>query len=547
MSFNFLRTVFVLLAALGALAPTAHAQKSKDTVRFGWRPPISIYGIYLNPLTENRLVTDAAFDHLISFNNVRQKFENILAKSWKRIDPKTIEYDLRDDVLWHDGEKLTADDVVYTLNWLKDPKVRLRFKRRYSWISSVEKLGTHRLRIVAKRIVPTDLMRLATSIWVLPEHIFRPLTDKRGFARKPVGTGPYRVTSVDNNSGIRLLRNENFKHGSNFYPAASTRNIDLVPAPDEQTRTAMLLTGNIDIFRAIEHEAVENIAKEGDRQKVTVAQGQGIVYMTLDAAGRSQQKALTNTKVRRAIAMASNRTTLAKSAGVRGTSVPISALCLPLQSGCGYDLKPPNYDPATASQLLTEAGFPNGFDLTVTTRRETASVAEALASDLQKVGIRARVVTENRSTFAEKRSDGALQAQVSFYSAGSFPDASQPANFFFGNRGRDYARDSVINSLVKKGLGTRNPTERSNIYRQLFSRVNQQNFILPLSTLPNVYLHHKDVSVPTRYGNPNGIKFRDLNFDGRIQLVDTPTHDPDECEEKGKCWVNEECVECKKN
>ena len=306
MSFNFLRTVFVLLAALGALAPTAHAQKSKDTVRFGWRPPISIYGIYLNPLTENRLVTDAAFDHLISFNNVRQKFENILAKSWKRIDPKTIEYDLRDDVLWHDGEKLTADDVVYTLNWLKDPKVRLRFKRRYSWISSVEKLGTHRLRIVAKRIVPTDLMRLATSIWVLPEHIFRPLTDKRGFARKPVGTGPYRVTSVDNNSGIRLLRNENFKHGSNFYPAASTRNIDLVPAPDEQTRTAMLLTGNIDIFRAIEHEAVENIAKEGDRQKVTVAQGQGIVYMTLDAAGRSQQKALTNTKVRRAIAMASS-------------------------------------------------------------------------------------------------------------------------------------------------------------------------------------------------------------------------------------------------
>ncbi len=79
------------------------------------------------------------YDGLISYDFATQKFLPLLAKSWKRIDPTTLGFELRDDVSWRGGQKFTAAAVVYTINWLVDPKSGLCIARSFAWMSSAER------------------------------------------------------------------------------------------------------------------------------------------------------------------------------------------------------------------------------------------------------------------------------------------------------------------------------------------------------------------------------------------------------------------------
>ena len=114
--------VIALTAALAVAAAPAAAQKSKDTLRIGFYDPIPGVDLVYDPKGETALTARAVFDTLIAYNERTGKFEPLLAKSWKTVDPTTYEFALRDDVKFHDGSAFDADDVVYTLNWVADPE-----------------------------------------------------------------------------------------------------------------------------------------------------------------------------------------------------------------------------------------------------------------------------------------------------------------------------------------------------------------------------------------------------------------------------------------
>ena len=125
-----------------ALATPAFAQKAKDTFRLPLKFPIDFIAYpYSGNINETQFSTMAVFDTLVMFDEDAKKFVPGLAKSWKQIDPKTIEFELRDDVKWHDGQPFTADDVVYTINWVSDENSKIRFRTNWEWLKGAEKIG----------------------------------------------------------------------------------------------------------------------------------------------------------------------------------------------------------------------------------------------------------------------------------------------------------------------------------------------------------------------------------------------------------------------
>ncbi|MBM3608073.1 MAG: ABC transporter substrate-binding protein, partial [Alphaproteobacteria bacterium] len=187
-----------------ACATPALAQKSRDTLRMAFNDSIQGVSYYHDPKVETVFTSAAVFDGLIAYDEERGTFEPLLAKAWRRIDPVTLEFDLRDDVQWHDGAPFTADDVVYTFNWLTDPKTRLRFKHFWAFIKATERLGPYKVRIIMHRPTPYDLAQLAYQTAIKPAHSHGKAADKVVWGQTPIGTGMYRVVRLDQRSGLFL-------------------------------------------------------------------------------------------------------------------------------------------------------------------------------------------------------------------------------------------------------------------------------------------------------------------------------------------------------
>src|SRR5262245_42850555 len=135
-------TVGIALAVL-AITPAAQAQKSADMMRVGIETELSHLSIYTHPHPDLSPFYKEVYDPVIRLNETTMKFEPLLAKSWKRTsDNMAFDIELRDDVVFHDGKKMTADDAVATINWSVDPATKMLFQNRYtSWIKNAEKTG----------------------------------------------------------------------------------------------------------------------------------------------------------------------------------------------------------------------------------------------------------------------------------------------------------------------------------------------------------------------------------------------------------------------
>ena len=254
----------VIGAAATACATPALAQKEKDSLRYAFQRSTQALDMYLDPGLHTTFTQEIVFDTLISYNDATMKFEPLLAKSWKQIDDVTLEFQLRDDVKWHDGQPFTADDVVSTLNWITDPKTTtIRFKGNWEFIGKVEKVGTHVVRIIAKEPTPYALTRLAYLTTMEAAHAHGKADDKVVYAAtKPVGTGMYKVVDIDRNKGIVLERNPEFKHGGTAKAPSNIGKIQMPFIPDAGTRIAQFLVRN---------EARQSHAMDADASRFAAA------------------------------------------------------------------------------------------------------------------------------------------------------------------------------------------------------------------------------------------------------------------------------------
>ncbi len=511
----FAAPLCAVVGVAALVASPALAQKSKDTMRLAIQEPIKGVDYYLAPTGDTSMQQAVVYDSLIAYDEDANKFTPLLAKSWKRIDDRTIEFVMRDDVKWHDGQKFTADDAVYTLNWLIDPATKLRFKEFWSWIAEVEKTGPDTIRVIAATPTAFDESRMAYLTAILPQHVHGKLEDKVAFGRAPVGTGMYKVTSVDENKGTMLEQNPNYTFGGSARPVTNVKKIFLAFIPDQGTQMAQYLAGNLDVLRDVDVAQAEHLGEQKGNA-VTLVEGISWTYIAFDSKGRTGVKAIQDARVRKAVAMAIDRTELKTLlVGNHKISKDPKSLCWDFQAGCAYTAPLPPYDPAGAKKLLAEAGYPNGFDLEITTFITPAvkRLAEAAANQLSKVGIRASVDSLPLVSYGKKQADGKIQAIVASYPAGLMPDVSGTAAFLFSDGPRDYTGDDMMHKLALEVQTTVDPAKRKEIGRQLFDRATTEAFALPLTANPLFFVHSADVKIATGGSFTGfGIDMWDLNW-----------------------------------
>ena len=483
-----------VLALLGA-AP-ALAQKSADTVRVGCFDPVASALLYDDSQPEIGLLSRAVFDPLICFDARAGGFKPLLATSWTTPDSRTIDFELRRDVKFHDGSGFSADDVVYTLRYVTAADTNFRFKENFDWLASIEKLDDYRVRTKLKRPVSNALMRLAISFAVLPAAKHGPLADKAEFGRRiAIGTGPFRLESLDASKGVVLVRNPAYPQGSDCKPAAKVGRIHAIPMPELQTQVAQLATGGLDLLHVASKDVVDFVGAD-PRSAVTASQSITYHYMAIDSVGRSGHPALKDIRVRQALMQSIDRALIIRNVVPGGEAVtPHDALCFRIQLGCDFSTKPPAYDREAAKALMTQAGYADGFDIEITATPGSHDLGVAIAGELRKINVRAKVDKVTFVAYRQKQRDSKLQLLIGQWTSGGVPDASSPAEFFFDRGARDYWRDPQIDAWVQEGLAADDEAVRKQAFGRVFDRANEQRYILPISTKPDVFVHTKDLTV----------------------------------------------------
>jgi peptide/nickel transport system substrate-binding protein len=469
-------------AGLTAAMPAA-AQKSADTLRITWRDAVPDITPYYNQLRTGIVIGHQAWDSLVYRDPETFQIKPLLAASYKWADDKTLEFTLRPGLTFHNGDKLTADDVVYSINSILTDKLTA-VPSNYAFIEQAEKIDDLTVRVKLKRVFPAALEFMAMTQYIMPKA-YREKVGVQDYSKHPVGSGPYKITKVDGVTEIDFERFEGYYADSpKGKPAIGKMVIHEVP--DSATEMAELLGGRADWIWKYSPDQYDAVSRMPTLQGAR-SESMRIGYINLDAAGRTgADNPLTKEKVRQAIFYAIDRTTMAKQL-VQGGSRPLDAPCYPTQFGCDASAADHyNYDPAKAKQLLAEAGYPNGFDTELVTY-VLPQWAGAMQGYLKAVGINAKLSMLQVAAVVQRSQAGQNPMEAGDWGSYSVNDVSAILPNYFNFNPSDYARDPELQKLVQEGSATVNPDERRAAYSAAIKRITEKAYFLPMYTYSVTY------------------------------------------------------------
>lgn len=479
----------IFIAGTLALSP-AHAQKSADTLRLAWRDAIPNVDFYYNSLRTGLVVSHHVWDTLIYRDPETFQLKPLLATGWKYVDDTTIEFELRQGVTFHDGSKFSADDVVYTITTILTDK-QVSVPSNFSFIESVEKVDELRVRIKLKRVFPAALEYFSMVLPIYPKAYRERVGE--AFSKSPVGTGPYKITNVNGTTQIDMERNEAYFEGPKGKPAI--RKLVIKQVADATGELTALLGGQVDWIWQFSPDQLENIGKMPTLQTLR-NESMRVGYMNIDSAGRTGDTPLKNVKVRQAIMHAVDRVTMAKQFMPGGSRV-LDAPCFPTQFGCDQNIAAHyEYDPAKARALLTEAGYPQGFETELVSYLLPQWV-QAVQGYLGAVGIRARITQLQVGAVVQRSIEGKNPLEMGSWGSYSINDASAFLPYFFTGGGQDYTRDDEVRRLVEEGSATVDPDKRRAAYSAVLKRLTEQANFMPLYTFVTTYATSRQLNFKT--------------------------------------------------
>jgi peptide/nickel transport system substrate-binding protein len=471
-----LRGALMAACATVAMIGPALAQKSADTLRITWRDAIPDVDPYYNSQRTGMVVAFHAFDCLIYRDPETMEMKPALATSWKQVDDTTIDFTLRQDVKFQNGDPFSADDVVYTINDIIHDKL-VAIPSYFTFIAGAEKIDDYHVRLKLTRVYPAafENLSMVTPIW---PKAYREKVGADAYARAPIGTGPYKITKVDGVTEIDMERFDGYYAGSpKGRPAI--RYIKIHEVPDATTEMTELLGGRADWIWGYNADQYDNITRMPNLRALRFGTIR-VNYMTIDAAGRTGAgNPLTNVKVRQAILSSIDRESMAKRL-VQGDSQVIDTPCYPGQFGCDVSaaVKYP-YDPAKAKQLLAEAGYPNGFE-TELISSAPPQFGSAVQNYLRAIGISVHVQQLQSGAANQLMRAGKAPLSMGSWGSNSINDISAFMPYFLGGDLTDYAHDSDVQSLLERAGATSDPDLRRKEYSQAIHLATERVDFLPL-------------------------------------------------------------------
>ncbi len=462
-------------------AAPAVAQKAQDVLRVVWRDAVPNVDPYYNNQRTGLIVAHHVWDTLIYRDPETFQLKPLLATSWRYTDDTTLEFELRQGVTFHDGSAFTADDVVYTINTIIGDK-QVSVPSNFRFLAGAEKIDDYHVRVKLQRIFPAALEYLAMVVPVYPKAYRERLGDR--YSREPSGTGPYKITRVDGTSQIDLVRNDSYFDGPKGHPAIGR--IMIKEVTDSTGELTALLGNQADWIWDFSPDQLDNIGRMPNLQTYR-SESMRVAYMNMDAAGRTgADNPLTKLAVRQAVMHAVDRPTMAKQFMPGGSRV-LDASCFPTQFGCDQAVATKyEYDPAKARALLSQAGYPDGFD-TEMVGYLLPQWMGAIQGYLGAVGIRAKVTQLQIGAVIQRSIEGRNPLDLGSWGSYSINDASAYLPIYFGFGGQDYARDEEVRRLVTEAGSVTDPDQRRGRYASAIKRISEQAYYMPLFTFVKTY------------------------------------------------------------
>ena len=454
--------------------------------------------------TSTNSILSNIFDTLVRFDE-NIKVRPSLAKSWSNPEPTVWIMNLKRDVKFHNGNIFSADDVLFTFNRIKQWD-KSGFKGKVSMIDKVEKIDKFTVKFTTKKAFPIFLRKL-TYVSMLDKETLEGKSDN-WIGLHPMGTGPYRLISWSKGSQIKLKAYQNYWLGEPFFS-------DLVfkILTNNATRTAAILSGEVDIINRVPVVDVNRI-KKNYKLNTFIKPGLRLIYLQMDQFREKSPYAKTPTgknpfldiRVRRAIYYGVNEDAIVKFI-MKGFALP--AAQFHPSTVVGYDplIKRVRYNPKKAKQLLLDAGYPNGFSVTLDTPNNRyindSQIAQAVASSLAKIGIKVRVNATPKSTFFPKTAE----QKTSFFLIGwassdgdgsSMLDGvvhSKNDKIGYGRYNNGKYSNKKVDKIIEKSSANMSPELRLKDLReaQRIAIIEDQN-IIPLHFQVDIYAISKKIN-----------------------------------------------------
>jgi len=417
---------------LGALSSAALAQ----TVRIGNQgDALSMDPHSLNETTQLS-VTGNVYEPLVARDRNLQLAPG-LATSWKQTSPNVWRFELRKGVKFHDGAPFTADDVVFS--FARGSGDGSDMKTYTNDIKEVRKVGSHTVEFETKAPFPIlpdvfSFFYIMSKEWSEKNGATKPVDRRKGVENaasfQANGTGPFRLRERQPNIKTTFVRNGNYwgKIEGNVI------NVEYTPIGNDATRVAALLSGQVDVIEPVPLQDVARITGSG---KARVLQGPELRTIFLGMDQKRDELLFSNVRgknpfkdkrVRQAFYQAIDIVGIQKTV-MRGASRPTGLMVGPGINGFdeAMDKRLP-YDPEAARKLLTDAGYPNGFEVAMNCPNDRyvndSNICQAVAANLARIGVKINLQAETKGTYFPK----ILKRDTSFYLLGWTPSTYDAHN-----------------------------------------------------------------------------------------------------------------------
>jgi len=475
-----------LLAALLLLGHPAAAQgPKKDTLSVDLPGDAATLDPHVQWDTDSYSIYRNIFDNLLT-RDASGTIVPQIATAWRYVSSTVIEFDLRNDVKFHDGTPLTAEDVVFSVKRITNPEFKSPQLGQFNSIIGAEVVSPNVVRLTTKEPYPVLLAQLV-KLSIVPKRHVESVGNTR-FNAEPVGSGPYRLAGWQKGVRTTLEANPAYWRGK-----PSFSRVTFQPVPDAATRIADLRTGKADITRGLNADDAAALRSETQLQILSIPT-ERIGYLFINAlAGPTK-----DVRVRKAIAHAIDRRLIIE-ALLGGFGRPVDILLTPANFGYTPDVKGYDYDLARAKSLIKEAGAEGAELPFLTSPVYDQRVVQAIQQMLGEAGLKVTISTSDQATFLRRR-QGAPQDAGSL-SFGRWSCACQDADgviqplFHSGSIWAKY-QNPDYDQAVEKARATLDPAERLLSYRKALDILKDD--------VPGIGLY-QDVAI---YGARKGLRWQ---------------------------------------
>ncbi|MFJ7726809.1 ABC transporter substrate-binding protein [Neobacillus sp. NPDC097160] len=430
-------------------------------------------------------VTKNVYETLVEYDKETTEVVPKLAKDWEvSEDGKTWTFKLQEGIKFHDGTDFNADAVVYNFERMMDKNHPARYKATFSVYRGMfngfkgEGSVIEEVKAIDPNTVEFKLAEpQANFLANLGMHAFGIISPEalKKYGEKinehAVGTGPFKFQSWTPNDSVTLVRNEDYWQKG--LPKLDKLIYKIIP--DNSARLTALKNGEIDIMVSLNPSDLSSVKADKNLQ-VMLRPPLNVGYLSIN----NLKEPLNNVKVRQAINHAIDKKGIAD-AFFYGLAEPVKNMLPSSSWAYNNDVEDYDYDLEKAKKLLSEASYPNGFDLefSVTSNsriymQQPTKMVEAMKTSLEKIGINVKVVSYEWAAYIDQIRNG----EHSIGLIGWVGDNGDPDNFLYSMLSKNNAvkgsaqnhtfyQNDEVSELLLKAKSVMDQSERAEIYKKV--------------------------------------------------------------------------------